>query len=201
MNVVQFFQQRPWLAKASVVLGALGIGFVSGRWVAPAKLVVQEKIRVVETQKVVVQEKVRTDVKIVKVVDSEVLKKLHREITEMKRPDGTQEKKTVEDLNVDSVVHSRDTEVKVVTVDKVVEKQVERVVQKETMTLRPADWRATAGVGVSIPYYMGQGEVGAPGLKGTVVQLELARRVVGPFSVGVMGSTQGTIGLTLSGVW
>lgn len=183
------------LLVAALVL--LGGGYALGRYASPTKVVVTEKVR--EVVKEVVVEKVKTEVQVVKVYVKSEAKKVHK-VTEEK-PDGT--KITTEDENVDSVVkENTDTHsVEVKFVDRIVEKLVEKekLVLKET---RVPDWRVGAGVGISIPAFLGGPQIGVPGMEGSVVSLDLARRLFGrerSMWLGVMGSTQGTLGLTLSG--
>jgi hypothetical protein len=192
---------RPIVIFTIIGLVFFGSGFALGRWASPPNTVVTEKVKEVVVEKVVVQTK--TDIKIVKVTDQETIKKLHREITELKRSDGTHEKKTVEDLNVNDVIHTKSEEVKVVYVDKVVEKWQDRVIEKvvEKNTLKQPNWSVFAGAGVSVPFFLGQDERGVPGMKGAVVHLGVSRRVVGPFWMGVIGTTEGYVGGQLQVVW
>jgi hypothetical protein len=91
----------PYLATAVV---GVGIGW----GIKPDQVRVEEKVRVetVEKQVVVTHETVRVEV--VKVKDSQVVERFHREKTETKSPDGTIVKKETEDRNVDTIVKEKE---------------------------------------------------------------------------------------------
>lgn len=178
-----------------VVLAAVAIfvgGYASGRYVAPEKVVVTEKLVKVEVEKVVVQERTKTEVKVVRVQDER--RRLHKEETERKWANGTQERKVVTDENVDKTV--REQEIKYVDRQVVVEKEkrVEVAVEKEKLVERKRpDWRAGALVGYSLPVP----ELGL-GVSNLALGLEVERRIAGPISVGAWGLTSGQAGLMLN---
>jgi hypothetical protein len=184
-----------------VVIGALlaGGGFATGRWASPPTTIVTEKIK--EVEKVVVVEHLVTEVKIVRVKDKAVAEKVHRVVVENTKPDGEKTKTVTEDINTDTVIHDNTNTNTVEYRDRVVEKFVDRIIEKEKRVLNRPDWRVAAGVGVAIPTFLGKEQVGVPGLQGAVIQLEVDRKILGPFFLGVWGNTQGTVGLNLSGVF
>lgn len=185
----------------AVVLGVLlfGLGYGFGRYALPAKVVITEKVHEVEKIKLV--EHTKTDVQIVKIHDQEQAQKIHRTIVEGIDPPGCRAKTTTEDINVDTVVHDNTEKTKVQYVDRTVEKWQDKIVEKEKLVLNQAGWMVHAGVGYSIPYALGQGSYGVPGLQGFVVQVGADRRIVGPIWFGVFGNTQGTLGVNLAGSW
>jgi hypothetical protein len=178
------------LALAGVLLFLAGLG--TGRYGLPDKVLIQEKVKEVVQEKVVIQEKVRVE----KIYLKDQKQKIHREITEKKHPDGTQEKKVSEDINIDTVVRENQVEVKFV--DRWQDRIVEKIVEKEKLVLnKKAEWRLGADVGVSIPVLLGGQEQGIVGLRGAVVGVHAERRIIGPFWMGVWGNTQGTAGVKL----
>lgn len=190
---------RHWWVIALVVLVLFCAGYATGRYATPPKVVVTEKVREVEKEKVVTVTK--TDVQIVKVRDAQTAERVHRVTTEDKKPGGEVVTTTTEDRNVDSVVHDHDQEVKVQYVDRVVEKVVQRDVEKVVKQIRQPDWSIYAGVGLDIPAFLGQGQHGVPGLQGLVVQAGVDRRILGLFWLGLYGNTEGVLGLNLRVAW
>lgn len=198
MNVRDFIGNRVvQLVLVAVVL--FGGGFVTGRWAAPPQTVVTEKVKEVVKDRIV--EKVKTEVQVVKVYLENKNEKIHRVVAEERRPDGTEIKTTTESIGIETVVHENTNSTEIKYVDKIVEKFIDRIVEKEKLTLKQPDWHVAAGVGVAIPYFLGQGSPGVPGLSGAVINAEVGRRVVGPFWIGIHGNTQGVVGLNLSGVF
>lgn len=182
------------IAIAAVLL-ALILGYGGGRYAQPAKVVEKEKIVTQIQEKLVYQDRV-----VVQKVLVEVEKKHeHVETTTTKKPDGEVVTTTKTDTNTDETTKENETktEEKVVYKDRI----VQQVVEKEKLVLRQPDWRIAAGVGVSIPHYLGQQDVGVPIPYGLVIQAEADRRIIGPVWLGVFGNTQGTAGLMLSAVF
>lgn len=178
-----------------VVLLALLLGYGGGRYAQPAKVVEKEKIVTKVETKIEYQDRVVTKIEYVKVQE----KHQHVETTTTKKPDGEVVTTTKTDTDTDTNVH-KDTdkvEEKVVYKDRI----VQQVVEKEKLVLRQPDWRLAAGVGVSIPHYLNQPDVGISIPYGLVVQAEADRRIIGPVWLGVFGNTQGTAGLMLSAVF
>ncbi len=199
-NSLGFYRNnKAWIIPIGVGVVMFAAGFSSGRFALPAKVVVTEKIK--EVIKEVVVEKIKTEVKIVKVYVENKAERIHRVVTEEKRPDGTEIKTTNEDINTDTVVHENTNTTEIKYVDRVVEKLVEKMVEKEKLVLNQPNWHVGAGVGVAIPYYLGQGSPGVPGLEGVVISAQVERKIIGPFFLGLQGNTQGVVGLSLSGAF
>ncbi len=195
-----FFSDNKHLWVIVVIAAALfGGGLATGRYMLPPATIVTEKIHEVVRDKIV--EVVKTEVKVVKVQDQETIKKLHREISELKKPDGTYEKKVIEDLNINDVVHTNTNTVEIKYVDKVVEKWSDKIIEKEKKVLSQPDWSVYAGVGIDIPHFLGQSQNGVPGMQGLVVQAGIDRRVIGPFAMGLFGNTEGVAGVNLRVSW
>lgn len=193
-NVVTFYNKyRKWLLPVLGVLIFIG-GMFAGQRAMPEKVVFKEIEIEKEVVKVVVQEVVVEK----KVYIQAKKEKTRKETTTTKTPDGTETTKTVEETQTDTDTQENQEKV----TEKVVyqEKIVEKLVEKEKLVMaKVANWNISGGIGVSIPTFLGKEAMGVPGLNGAVIQLEVDRRVIGPFSMGVFGNTQGTVGLTLSG--
>jgi hypothetical protein len=170
-------------------------GLFVGRMGNPEKIVFKDRIEEVIVEKIVIQEHVVEK----KVYVQAKKEKTRKETTTTKAPDGTETTKTVEETHTDTDTHENEDK----TTERIVyqEKIVERIVEREKLVLSSQpDWRIAAGAGVSIPTtFLGKSEIGVPGLRGAVIQLEIDRRIIGPFSMGVFGNTQGVVGLTISG--
>ena len=161
----------PYLAV--LVIGA-GIGWA----LKPYQVRVEEKTKVVEVEKQVVVTHETVRVEVVRVKDTQVVDRWHREKTEETRPDGTVVTKEVEDRNIDTVVHDKENtnEVKVVEVVK------EVVVEKEVLVYKLsepvlAQWHLGVLVGTA-PRFDSIGET--PILLG----VEADHRFVGPVFLG-----------------
>lgn len=190
-----FFGNR-WVQLIGVALLLFAMGYGTGRFATPDKVVekVVYKDKVVE--KIVYQDKVVT--KYVKVKDS--TKATHTETTTEKKPDGTVVTKTTTDTKVDTKTDTKvdKDEEKVVYKDRVVEKIVEK---EKIVEAKKINWLIQAGAGVSIPTLLGKQQYGIPGLRGAVIQAGVSRRVIGPLFIGVTGDSQGTVGLQLTGAF
>jgi hypothetical protein len=123
----------------------------------------------------------------------------HVETTTTKAPDGTTTTKTTDDT--DTNTGTNETTNTDSTVTRTETKYVDRIVEREKKVLQQPDWRAYVGAGVAIPTFLGQQQIGVPGLQGFVIQAGVDRRIIGPFWMGLFGNTQGTLGLNLSAVW
>lgn len=172
------------IAFAVIVFSALGVyigGYYHGKNQAPTKMV--ETVKVVEVVKEVVVEREKVRIEIVKVKDTQVAERYHREKTETTSPDGTKVVKEVEDRNIDTVVKEKEnsTEVRVVEVIKevVVEKKVDvvKVVEND----RP-DWEVMAKVGTNISEFKPQ--LTAPYFSPLLLGVDVNRRLVGPVKAG-----------------
>lgn len=181
------------LAIGSVVLIFSG-GYATGRYIAPDKVVVTEKVQKVEVEKTVFQDRVKTEVKIVRVQDEKV--HLHREETALKWANGTEQKKVVTDQNVEKTVREQDIKYVdrqvVVTQDRVIQVSVDK--EKLVERKRP-DWR----VGVLAGYTVDASGVNlGQQLQHVALGLGVERRIVGPISLGLWGLTSGQGGLSLN---
>lgn len=183
-----------------VALALGGGGYALGRYAQPAKVITTEKVVTVVQEKVVYQD--RVVIKEVKVKDKDKEKEKHTTTTTTKTPDGTVVTKTETSTKTKEKENEKtntDTQKeKVVTVEKVVEKVVEKEKLVESKKL---DWIVHAGAGVSIPTLLGAEQQGVPGLRGFVIDAGVDRRVVGPFYIGVQSNTEGVVGIRLSGAF
>jgi hypothetical protein len=194
-----FSTNKHWIYIVLIALALFGAGAAVGRYLSPPKTIVTEKVHEVTKTQVVTQTK--TEVQIVKVHDQQTQERVHRTIVEGIDPVGCKSKTTVEDINVDSVVHDNTHDTRVQYVDRVVERWQDRIVEKQTKVLSQPDWSVYAGVGVDATYFLGQIQHGIPGLQGFVVQAGIDRRLVGPFWAGVWANTEGVAGLNLRVTW
>ena len=172
MNIGDFFKSN-WLKIVSYVL-VLVVGVALGWGTKPD--VIQEKVQIVQVEKQIVVEKEVVRIEVVKVKDTQVIERWHREKTEEKKPDGTVITKEVEDKNIDSIVKEKEnsTEVKIVEVEKqiVVEKEVIKEVK-----VGLAQWHVSVG-GALGP------QLDPLRLSGTF-DVAVERRIVGPFFLGL----------------
>lgn len=200
MSVVLSFLKNHWKplsVVAAFILTAVG-SYSLGRYGVPERVVIQEKLKVVEVEKerlVVVESTVEK-----KVYVSNESQRIHREEYQVKHPDGTEELTKKEDINVDKVV--TDTQVKYVdrTIEKEVVKYVDREVEKRVDVTKPSpDWRISPMLGVNAGTIPGAIAAGELKLADTVVGgLEVQRRIWGPVSLGAWGLTSGQVGVTAS---
>lgn len=174
--------------KALPYIAVLVVGIAIGWGVKPSQVETREVLKVVEVEKQVVVEHETVRVEIVKVKDTQVVERWHREKTEERKPDGTVTTKEVEDKNIDSIVKEREnsTEVKVVEVVKevVVEKEV---FKEKIVTPVLAQWHVGVLGGVQPQFSP------SIGVASWAVGGEVERRIVGPLFLGVwgMGTTAG----------
>lgn len=187
------------LALAAAVIGCLLFGYACGRYAQPAKVVTKEVVKeVVKTQ---VVEKTKSQDVLDKASTRATDQKVHRVITETKRPDGTETKTTTEDVSTDTASKEVVHDVQIQYVDRTVTQWKTREVKVEVQKLHAPDWHLYAGVGVSVPHFIGQGDVGLPGLGGLVISAGVERRVLGPILMGLAANTQGTVSFTLGGTF
>lgn len=159
--------------------------------------------------KVVTKVVAKTDVQtVVKYQDRVVVKEVrvaakqehrHVETTTTKKPDGTVVTATKTDVDTNTNTNQQ-TGVDARSAGSTVQTVVKTVYKEKTVTSQP-NWAVHAGVGYALPALFGQQQIGVPGMDGFVVQAGLDRRVAGPFWLGVFGSTQGTVGLSLRVAW
>jgi len=180
--------------RALPFLALLVVGIAIGWYLKPAQTQIQEKLKVVEVEKQVVVTHDVVKIQVVRVKDSQLLEKIHRETVTEKRPDGTVVTRSTEDKNIDSVVHDKEnnTQVQVVTVEKqvIVKEQVDKVIKPVL-----PNWSVGVMAGLqpsTSPTF---------DLLHAVYGLEVRRRIVGPLWVGAWGhsgSQIGTYGLSLN---
>jgi len=191
LMILKAFIAKYWKPLLMVVLPVAG--FLLGRFMAPApadRIVEKLHIEYVEKQVVVEHETVRVEV--VRVKDTQVVERWHREKTETKTPDGAVVTREVEDRNIDSVVHDRENtvEVKVVTVETQV--VVEKLVDREVVVDNRRNWRVAPMVGINIPKAI---ETQGLGIQSWVFGASAERRILGNVWGGVWANTTGTAGL------
>jgi hypothetical protein len=164
-----------------VLVGGIAIGWYS----KPDVVRTETQLQVVEVEKQIVVEKEVVRVEIVKVKDTQVVERWHREKTEEKKPDGTVLTKEVEDRNIDSIVKEKEnsTEIRVVEVEKQIVVEREKIVTQVSEPVL-ANWHVGAMVGLA-PQFDNLG--GSP----VMVGAEVERRIVGPIWAGawVMGGS------------
>ena len=168
---------KPVLLKGIPYVAVLVIGVGVGWTLKPAAVRVEEKVKIVEVEKQVVVEVERVRVEVVKVKDTTVVERWHREKTEERKPDGTVTTKEIEDRNIDERVVERENKVEV----KVVEVTKEVVVYKDKVVEKKQD--------VSLPnWHLGISGALGPDLDPIALHGEFSatveRRVLGPFFMG-----------------
>lgn len=181
------YKKKMYLCLVGALL--LLIGYGTGRYVVPDRVVIQTKVQ--EVEKAIVVEKVRTEVQVVKVAETK--QRLHREETDYKHANGDEEKRVTEDSNIDSVIHEQDTKYVDRDVIKEVEKRVEVIKEKFVERDRP-NWRLGGLVG----YNFATLKTNALDMDGVVFGAEVQRRIAGPISIGAFGLSTGTGGLSLN---
>lgn len=165
----------PFVAVLAVgIVGGVAIGW----GVKPDVVRIEEKLKTVEVEKQVVVEHETVRVEVVRVKDTQVVERWHREKTEETKPDGTVTKKETEDKNIDSVVHDKtqETQVKIVEVEKQVIVEREKIVERITEPVL-AKWHLGVLAGVAPRF-------DSPAATPVIIGVEAERRVVGPFFVG-----------------
>ena len=155
-------------------------GVAIGWEMKPDQVKIEEKLKVVEVEKqvLVVQEKVK--VEIVKVKDTQIVERYHREKVEEKKPDGTVTVREVEDRNIDSHVKEKENTVEV----KVVEVEKKVYIEKEKEVIKKIDpvlsqWHVGLIAGASLD----TGEF--PNSTNVIAGAEVERRIIGPFWAGI----------------
>lgn len=196
-----------WKFIAAIVtpIVLIGSGFAAGRYSAPEKVTEKEvfKDRIVTVEKIDEKQLSQLTEQINFALNqlSQLKKSIHKEKTSTTYPDGRVEAKEVVDINVEKTVQTtevrevtRDVVVvqeKVVTVDRIVEKEV----LKEKVTEAPKpQWKVSPLVGVNIrDLSLGQGLTTGPLAFGVKVD----RRIVGPVFLGAWGISSGQAGLSV----
>lgn len=182
---------------AAIALACVLGGYAMGRYAAPDKVLVTEKVVTVEKQVVVTQTK--TEVKIVKVAD--VQRDVHREKVVEKKPDGSVVVTTKEDdkskehtdTRSDATKETVHVEEKLVYKDREVMKLVERNRPSWGLALQPGF--AFAGTPTHnlltaiVPF------------KRVMANVVIERRLLGPLFVGAWANTRLDGGLSLRLEW
>jgi hypothetical protein len=178
----------PYLPKLLPYLAVLVVGGGIGWTLKPSQVRVEEKLKVVEVIKEVVVTKESVRVEVVKVKDTQIVERWHREKTETKSPDGTIVKKEVEDRNINTEIHShtQSETVKVVTVEKQIVVEKEKLIEKISTPVL-AQWHTGVLVGINPSL------LPTPTVSSYFIGAEVERRIVGPVFAGlwVAGSTTG----------
>jgi hypothetical protein len=188
------------LLKSLVPVLVAVAAFIAGRFSVPVRI--QEKLVVqkveVEKQVVAIQEKVRVE----KVYVSDEKQRIHREEHETIHPNGLTERVKTEDINTEKVVKENaiqyvDREVlKLVEHTTVEQRIVEKVVDRQL-----AQWKVSLLVGANfgnlnaatLATPFPQALLGKPWVVGAHVE----RRIIGPFFMGLWGTTNKDAGVSL----
>jgi hypothetical protein len=187
--------RRPWLWAVVAALLLLLLGYGAGRYATPAKVVEKEVVKTQLQDKIVYKDRIVTQKVLVEVAKRDT----HTVTATTKKPDGTVTTTVTRDDHVDE--HKKDDTNTTETASKVETKVITQTVEKLKIVQSQASWRVSAGVGVSVPHFLGQGDVGIPGMQGAVVTVGADRRIVGPLWLGVWGTTQGAVGADLAMSW
>jgi hypothetical protein len=188
---------------AGVVLALLLGGYAGGRYAAPDKVVVTEKIVTVHDVQIV--KTVDTDAVIAALKEVQQQKDIHKTKVVVKKPDGTvTETTTTDDTSKTEtetkVTDNTKTQVATTTNDHTATQvEITKTIERE----RPA-WRLSLQPGLDYPYLLGHTQAGynlLPSqdmLKYVVVGVAIEHRFVGPLSAGIWANTRGAGGLSLS---
>ena len=188
-----------WVTIVVVVLLVLAAAYAGHKLSPGAERVVEKEHVVTKTQ---VEYRDRVVEKVVQkvVYVRQVQKHVKTTTVDVKKPDGTVEHKVeVTDLSHTETSNTADkvevrTEIKYV--DRIVEKTVDKL--KIVEAYKP-QWRLGAGAAYDVMFALGRGTRGVPGMDGFAVQVEADRRILGPFWLGIWGTTTGLAGLHVSG--
>lgn len=198
-KITEFFKKvfsNRWVQLVLVAIFLFAAGYGTGRFAQPAKVVEKEKIVEKVVDKIVYQDRVVE--KIVYVQVKQVDRKTKTVVE--KRPDGSSTTTTETDTKSKTDTEASAEKVKEVIVYR--DRVETKVVEKEKLVeAKKIDWLVHAGVGLSVPTFLGKQQYGIPGLRGAVIEAGIDRRVVGPFYLGVFGDSQGTVGLKLTGAF
>jgi len=194
----------------ALVVALVGGGYAAGRYAAPERVVVTEKIKEVVVEKTVATVDTEKILNALKTVQQQVAQQRDVRTTKtvVKKPDGTVEvrvetaDKTKIDTKTDTKVEVQEkdkkTEVTVKEVERVVEKEVTKIVERArpqwALTLQPG-FDVAGALGYGTPYsllptsnYL---------LRHVVVGASVERRLLGPLSSGLWANTAGAGGLLL----
>lgn len=182
-------------------------GFVAGRYLTPAKVVVTEKTVVQVVEKQVIVEQVKTVVQIVRVTDT--IKNIATDTHFEKKPDGTvtidthtkdqSQEKTGTSTNASQDANKATTTEKKETVEQ--SKTTTTTVQPQwSLSLQPG-FDIAGALGHGDPYSIFPGAVNGLSLKHVVLGLSIDHRLIGPLHTGVWVNSAGAGGLLLRLEW
>ncbi len=188
-------------------VGLLAVGFGTGRYAAPDKIVYQEKIK--EVEKVVYVSDTEKILNALKTVQQQVAQQKDVKVKKVtvKKPDGTvtttteTEDKSKTDTKTDTKTETQEkTKVTETLIkEKIVEKEVTKIVERN----RP-DWRLQLQTGFDVAALAGRAEPysllpsSSDLVRYMVLGVGVEHRLIGPVSAGVWANTHGMGGLTLS---
>jgi hypothetical protein len=177
------------------------LGYAFGRYGVPAKVVVQEKLRVETVEKQVVVVQTKTEVQIVKVTDK--TSALKTDIHVEKRPDGTVVIDTHKSANIEQKA-STETEVKKdhtasATTD--IHNVLDQTKITETDSNAGSKWSLTIMPGFDIPGALGHETYSlipsSIGVRHLVLGIAADRKLIGPLNTGVWANSSGAAGVSL----
>ena len=161
------------------------VGYGTGRYAVPAKIVTVEKEKIVTVEKQVIVTQTKTEIKVVTVKDTRV--NVHRVTTDVHKPDGTTTTIVVEDdhtnthegtgTNTNSVNNTHVTD----NHSTVTEKETVK-----TITNAAPKWYFDVNAGWALNSNFSPSPVWGVGV---------SRRIVGPIWIGVWGNTQRLAGV------
>lgn len=191
MTVLNKYKKALLVIGGSILLFVLG--YASGRFVQPAKVITKTITEVKTETKIQYQDRI---VKEKVYVQTDKVHE-HTDTTVEKHPDGTVITKTSKDKNTDETKSNKENsnESKSTSNDTKTDQKTTTIKIVESKQL---DWKVGVGAGVSIPVLLGHQDLGVPGMKGAVIQADIGRRIIGPIFLDVFGNTQGVVGAGLS---
>lgn len=191
--------KKNWILLSIVAAIIIGV-YATARYLQPARVVEKTK----EVVKVEYKEKIeyRDKVKIQKVTEVQKANDKHTETTTIKKPDGTETTHTIVNETSHTEAKTNETKVEVKYVDRVVEKQIEKVIEKEKIIeAKKNDWMVGVQVGYDIYGALDDTPQLIPQMNRVSIGVDIERRIVGPFYLGVWGNTAGNAGLSVNISW
>lgn len=194
------FLRKYWkqIGAVVLVLVLVAISYALGRYVAPQKVITEEKIKIVEVEKEKIvyvdrQSEVDQTVKNDK-------KHIRKEKIEVTHPDGTRETKETETHDTDNSTENTQIQIVEKIVEKEVIKYVDREVEKRVEITNPSpDWKITPMLGLQGQklYLATQGQ--SLDLKSSFVAgVQVERRIWGPVFAGAWGLSTKEVGVSLT---
>lgn len=173
-----------------ILIAAAFAGLLIGHFVKPkVNNITHETVKTQTVTKIQYQDRLVTQIKYIK---NKAENKTT--VTTDKKPTGEVITTTVAD-NVETNVNKNTDQTDTKTIASTSTSKTETVIDAG-----PPKWRLGASVGYNFLYLNGQ-SLGIPGMKGTVVGLELDRNILGGFYIGLSVTTQATISLRLNYQW